>query len=148
MTTSLMKMRRHAVAALSIAAVLTIVPASISQAAPLVARRQAQVPARVCNFDWRKNTYQVRRLIRCAANHWNVPGGAGMALYIANRESKFHPTAYNPSGCAGIYQHMLRYWPGRAAAYGFRGWSAFNARANIIVTMRMVERSGWGPWGG
>jgi hypothetical protein len=71
-----------------------------------------------------------------------------MALYVANRESKFHPNAYNPSGCAGIYQHMLRYWPGRAAAYGFRGWSAFNARANIIVTMRMVNRSGWGPWGG
>ena len=147
MTTSLMKMRRHAVAAVSIAAVLTIVPASTSQAAVLGARRHAQVPAKICNFDWRKGTYQVRQLVRCAANHWNVPGGSAMALYVANRESKFHPNAYNPSGCAGIYQHMLRYWPGRAAAYGFRGWSAFNARANIIVTMRMVKRSGWGPWG-
>ena len=69
-----------------------------------------------------------------------------MALAIADRESHFEPHAYNPSGCAGIYQHQLRYWPGRAAAYGFRGWSAFNARANIMVTMRMVHLSGWGPW--
>jgi hypothetical protein len=145
--TTILKMRRHSVAALSIAAVLSIVPASTSQAGTLRARREAQVPAKICNYDWREGSYQVRRLIRCAANHWNVPGGADMALYVANRESKFHPNAYNPSGCAGIYQHMLRYWPGRAAAYGFRGWSAFNARANIIVTMRMVKRTGWGPWG-
>ena len=69
-----------------------------------------------------------------------------MALAVADRESQFRPNAYNPSGCAGIYQHMLKYWPGRAAAYGFPGWSAFNARANIIVTMRMVVQDGWGPW--
>ena len=147
MTTSHMKMRRHLVAALSIAAVLTIVSASTSQAGVLGARHHAQVPAKICNFDWRKGTFQVRRLVRCAANHWDVPGGATTALYVANRESQFHPNAYNASGCAGIYQHMLRYWPGRAAAYGFRGWSAFNARANIIVTMRMVKHNGWGPWG-
>ena len=146
MTEAMKKMRRHLVATLSIAAVLMIVPASNAQAATLGARRH-QVPAKICNYDWRKGTYQIRRLIRCAAHRWDVPGGADMALYVANRESKFHPNAYNPSGCAGIYQHMLRYWPGRAAAYGFRGWSAFNARANIIVTMQMVHRAGWGPWG-
>ena len=148
MTTSFMEMRRHLVAALSIAAILSIVPASISGAAELGSRRQAQVPNKVCNYDWRIGIFQVKQLIRCAATHWNVPGGAGLALYIAGRESHYRPNAYNPSGCAGIYQHMLRYWPGRAAAYGFRGWSAFNARANIIVTMRMVSRNGWGPWAG
>ncbi len=147
MTCHPIQRRRHLVAALSIAAVLTIVPASVSQAVTLGARHHAPASSKICNYDWQKGTYQVRRLIRCAANHWHVPGGASLALAIANRESKFHPNAYNPSGCAGIYQHMLRYWPGRAAEYGFRGWSAFNARANIIVTMRMVNRSGWGPWG-
>ena len=145
--TYLMKMRRHMLAALSIVAILSIVPASASQAATLGVRRHAQVSAKVCDFDWRKGTFQVKKLIRCAAEHWNVPGGADLALYIADRESHFHPNAYNPSGCAGIYQHMLRYWPGRATSFGFRGWSAFNARANIIVTMRMVHDDGWGPWG-
>lgn len=145
--TYLMKMRRHMVAALSIAVILSIVPASVSQAATVGARRNAQVSAKVCDYDWRKGTFQIKQLIRCAAEHWNVPGGADLALYIADRESHFHPKAYNPSGCAGIYQHMLRYWPGRAANFGFQGWSAYNARANIIVTMRMVHDDGWGPWG-
>ena len=138
------KMRRRLVAALSITGVLTIAPASLAQAE--IVREHHQVPAKVCSYDWQKGTWQVKQLIRCAATHWKVPGGPRMALYIADRESKFEPQAYNPSGCAGIYQHMLKYWPGRASAYGFPGWSAYNARANIIVTMEMVRRGGWGPW--
>jgi len=146
--THLTKTRRHIVAALCIAAILAIAPASSSGAAIPRAGRSSQVPASVCNYDWRKGTFQIRQLIVCAANRWPVPGGAAAALAIADRESNFQPGAYNPAGSAGIYQHLLRYWPGRAASYGFAGWSAFNARANIIVTMRMVNQGGWGPWGG
>jgi hypothetical protein len=137
-------LRRHAVAALLIAAILTVVPASISRAA--IPEGRYRVPPKICNIDWNKGTWQVKQLIRCAAAYWNVPGGAETALAIADRESQFRPQAYNASGCAGIYQHMLRYWPGRASVYGFPGWSAYNARANIIVTMRMVKQNGWGPW--
>jgi hypothetical protein len=145
-------MRRQILAALCIAAILTILPATMSQAVIPGMRHPvrspgAQAPNKLCNYDWQRGTWQVKQLISCAARHWSVPGGPAMALYVANRESHYQPRAYNPSGCAGIYQHMLRYWPGRAAAYGFRGWSAFNARANIIVTMRMVHLAGWGPWG-
>jgi len=136
--------RRHVVAALLITAVLTIAPASLARAA--VQETRYQVPAKICDIDWRKGTWQVKQLIRCAAAHWHVPGGADTALAIADRESRFRPIAYNPSGCAGIYQHMLEYWPVRASAYGFPGWSAFNARANIIVTIKMVKQGGWGPW--
>jgi hypothetical protein len=136
--------RRQAVAALTIAALLTVVPATVSHARTPEGRHQAQT--KICDYDWHKGTWHIKQLIRCAADHWNVPGGESTALAIAERESKFHPGAYNASGCAGIYQHMLKYWPGRAAAYGFSGWSAFNARANIIVTMRMVQQDGWGPW--
>lgn len=146
--TYLTKMRRHVLVALSIAAILAIVPTSSSGAAIPGLGRSSEVPARICDYDWRKGTYQVRQLIVCAADRWPVPGGAAMALSIAERESNLQPSAYNPSGSAGIYQHLLRYWPGRAATYGFPGWSAFNARANIIVTIRMVNRGGWGPWGG
>ncbi|MGZ5307138.1 MAG: transglycosylase SLT domain-containing protein [Actinomycetota bacterium] len=142
--TYLSTLRRHAVAALSIAAILTVIPATVSHAGIPQGRHEA--PAKICNYDWHKGTWQIKQLIRCAADHWNVPGGESTALAIADRESQFHPNAYNSSGCAGIDQHMLRYWPGRATAYGFSGWSAFNARANIIVTMRMVEQDGWGPW--
>lgn len=142
--THISTLRRHAVAALLIAAILTVVPAPISRAA--IPGGRLQVSGKICNIDWQKGTWQVKQLIRCAADYWNVPGGVDTALAIADRESRFRPRAYNPSGAAGIYQHMLHYWPGRARSYGFPGWSAYNARANIIVTMRMVKQAGWGPW--
>jgi hypothetical protein len=105
------------------------------------------VPAKLCPIDWRQSTWFVKQLIRCAAHHYGV--SADKAISIARRESMFDPHAYNASQCAeGIYQHLCRYWPGRAYDYGFKGWSAFNARANVIVTMRMVHRHGWWPWGG
>lgn len=108
-----------------------------------------RVPASVCPIKWHKGPWFVKQMVRCAARHYHVPGGAAHALYIANRESRFQPHAYNASsGAEGIYQHLARYWPGRSTTFGFHGWSAFNARANIIVAMRMVKAGGWGPWGG
>jgi hypothetical protein len=140
--------RHNLPVALLLTALLLIVPAVSANAASQDAR-YSWVPPKICKVDWRKGTWHVKKLIRCAADHWDVPGGAAKALYIANRESHFDPDAYNASsGAKGIYQHLSRYWPGRAYTYGFKGFSAYNARANIIVTMRMVKRDGWSPWGG
>ena len=140
--------RHNLSVALLLTALLLIVPAASATAASQEAR-YSWVPPKICPVDWREGTWHVKKLIRCAAQHWGVPGGVTKALYIANRESHFDPNAYNSySGAKGIYQHLNRYWPGRAYAYGFKGYSAFNARANIIVTMRMVKRYGWSPWGG
>ena len=101
----------------------------------------------VCAVDWRKGRFFVKQLIRCAAHHFGVD--VNKALAVADRESHYSPRAYNSWSCAsGIYQHLCTYWPGRATTYGFHDWPAFNARANIMVTMRMVRRGGWGPWGG
>ncbi|HJR96372.1 MAG TPA: hypothetical protein VJ979_00525 [Actinomycetota bacterium] len=133
----------------------TLVLTSVLLAAPAASlagaahAREIGVSPDVCRIDWRKGSWHVRQLVRCAANRWNVPGGARMALYIADRESNFEPRAYNSySGASGVFQHLSRYWGGRADAFGFDGWSAFNARANIMVTMRMVHRIGsWSPWG-
>jgi hypothetical protein len=105
-----------------------------------------EVSDRICPIDWRRSQHQVKNLVRCAARHWGV--SVRTALYVARRESNFRHRAYNDASCAsGIYQHLCHYWPGRARTYGFRDRSAFNARANIIVTMRMVRRGGWDPWG-
>lgn len=130
-----------------LALTLTLVPL-VSLAQPATAR-ETKVAEHVCQIDWRKGEWHVRSLIRCAAGRWHVPGGATMALYVADRESEFRPKAYNGySGASGIFQHLSRYWPGRADTFGFGGWSAFNARANIMVTMRMVHRQGnWSDWG-
>jgi hypothetical protein len=97
--------------------------------------------------------HRVEHLIDCAVRIWPVPGGTFYARAIAERESHMWPWAYNPSGCAGLFQQMLRYWPGRRATYWNRSWfwkvpSAFNARANVIVSIRMAHVGGWRPWGG
>ena len=98
-----------------------------------------------------------KRTIACAVEQWPVPGGLSYALAIADRESHFDPEAYNSSGCAGVFQHQVRYWSGRLgllerswySAWAWeRGISPFNMRANVIVAIRMAHSSGWGPWGG
>lgn len=100
---------------------------------------------RVCAIDWRDGPAEVERLIRCAARTWTVPGGPDYAVMVARCESRLDPrTVYY--GHHGVFQHMIEYWPARATAYGFDGWSPLNGRANIIVSIRMVHVGGWGPW--
>jgi hypothetical protein len=135
---------------LLLATMLLLAPAASARAGTTFETRSRGVPTRVCPIRWQKGPSYVRRLILCSARYYLVPGGPAKALAIAKRESRLHPRAYNPySGALGIYQHLRRYWPGRADMYGFRGWSGFNARANIMVTMKMVKHlRGWWPWGG
>ena len=143
----MIRRRRAFLATLVLAAVLSSAPAAPTQATiqrDVVGRPIAR---QLCPIDWRQGAWHVKQLIRCAADRYGL--SPEKALHIAWRESRFSPIAYNPSGqAAGIYQHLLRYWPERAAEFGFRNSSVFDARANIIVTMRMVHRFGWGPWGG
>jgi hypothetical protein len=115
-----------------------------TEASTTTARQHAR-PKRVCRIDWRDGRQEVMALIRCAARHFDV--SVSTALYVADRESNFQPRAFNSGSCAqGLFQHLCRYWPDRASDYGYRGWSAFNGRANVMVTMKMVRRYGWGPW--
>ena len=149
--TSIDLKRRRFPAALLFPATLLTIALTLALSNPLAAAartRETKIPASVCDYDWRKGEWHVKQLIRCAADRWRVPGGARMALYVASRESHYRPKAYNTySGASGVFQHLSRYWPGRADAYGFGGWSAFNARANIMVTMRMVRSTGdWSDW--
>jgi len=150
--TSIDPMRRRFPAAPFLVPMILALILVLTPAVPLVhvaSAREAEVPQHVCQIDWRRGEWHIRQLIRCAQHRWHVPGGASMALYVADRESELRPKAYNSySGASGIFQHLRRYWPGRSDAFGFGGWSAFNARANIMVTMRMVHREGsWSDWG-
>ena len=94
-----------------------------------------------------------RRLIRCAASHWIVPGGAAKAICIAGRESGLVPTARSAGGAyLGLFQHSARYWPIRYRTWANAGWhlrsSALSGRTNAIVTLRMVHaRGGWASAG-
>lgn len=142
MMQTIRNMRRSVGATLILTATLTILPAFT---APQV-EAYTYTPKRICDIDWREGRWHVKKLITCSARRWGV--NPQTALWVADRESDFRPNAFNSSSCAkGVFQHLCRYWDGRAYAYGFKDRSAFNARANIIVTMKMVRRYGWSPWG-
>jgi soluble lytic murein transglycosylase-like protein len=142
--TNAIRPRRATVATLILTALIVAFPVHASAATGEAT--YSFTPKKICAIDWRAGRREVKHLIRCAANHWGV--NPDKALTIAHRESLFDPDAYNSWSCAkGIYQHLCRYWPDRAYDYGFKGRSAYNARANIIVTMKMVRHYGWAPWG-
>ena len=145
MTTMIRKSRGLVAASILTAVIMSFPYATTSEAMVQRDRQRVVSTHKVCPIDWRKSTWHVKQLIRCAASHHGV--STKRSLYVAWRESRYRPSAYNAAGgAAGIYQHLLKYWPDRAADFGFRRWSAFNARANIMVTMRMVKHYGWGPW--
>jgi hypothetical protein len=105
----------------------------------------------LCAIRWYNNgsydTWAIKRIIRCAVHHFPVPGGASRALYVAHRESRFDPYARNGTN-KGIYQQGKKFWPDRYRKFGFDylKYNIYNARTNVIVSIRMVHRHGWGAW--
>lgn len=94
-----------------------------------------------------------RRLIRCATERWEVPGGADKAVCIADAESNLNPRATSAGGeYLGLFQHSAEAWPERLETWTRPAWgldeSALSGRTNAIVTARMVNENGWGPWEG
>jgi hypothetical protein len=109
---------------------------------------------------WRRDPERgkrmMQRLIACVFARL-APGQSVTALMIADRESSFWPWAQNPGSlkCSGLFQHILEAWPGRRAAYVWKGWfgrgvrpvSVFDPRANAIATAEMVGPEGdWSDW--
>ena len=78
------------------------------------------------------------------------PGRVDAALSVMNCESFGDPAITNPSsGAAGLFQHIPRYWPERAAAVGFPDASPYDAEANIAAAAWLVRvsiDSGLAPW--
>jgi len=133
-------MRRALVAALASASLL---------AGPSVGARAEEVPRHVCNYDWREGAWHLKQLIKCAARRWDSPGGPTKAVQVARCESHLDPDAYNSGGYAGLFQQATRYWPDRANRWGQPDRSVYNARANIIVSIRMARAlDSWSAWGG
>ncbi|HEV8564983.1 MAG TPA: hypothetical protein VGR41_08705 [Actinomycetota bacterium] len=147
--TTFTRWRRRFPAALSIAVALSFAPAAFTPTpeARAMTRRDSSISARFCDYHWREGPWHVKQLIRCSARRWHVAGGPDKAVAVARCESGFRPEAYNPGGYAGVFQQATRYWLDRSSRFGFRHWSVFNGRANIIVSVRMAHRYGWGGWG-
>lgn len=72
------------------------------------------------------------------------------ALSVMACESFGDPNLTNSySGAAGLFQHLQKYWPERAAGAGFPGASPYDGEANIAATWWLVSRSldlGFSAW--
>lgn len=135
-----------------VVAVAGVLVTLASVAAPAVAEHRPGPCAldRAENEDVRR---YVKRLIRCATGEWPVPGGAERAICIAEAESHLNPKATSEDGAyLGLFQHAAEAWPGRYRDWTEEDWElddrALNGRTNTIVTIRMVNANGWGPWRG
>lgn len=98
-------------------------------------------------IDWQHDT---AHFIRCAARAWKAPSTPGYVVSIARCESGLRPSAYNPNGHGGLFQHDTGAWSSRARKYlvplAFNagiGWA--NGEANTIVAIRMARSYGYWP---
>jgi hypothetical protein len=69
------------------------------------------------------------------------------ALRIIQCESRGDPNAKNRhSSASGLFQHLARLWPERAARAGFAGTDVFDPYANIAVAAWLLEHGGTSNW--
>ena len=89
---------RAIIAASILTAVIMSFPVATTSEAMVQRDATRAVPSRICPIDWRQSAWHVKQLIRCAASYHGV--GERKALYIAWRESRYRPSAYNAGGKA------------------------------------------------
>ena len=90
-------------------------------------------------------TGSVEAIIRAAAAEFGV--GGDLMVRIARCESGLNPAAVNASsGALGLFQHLPRYWPGRAAGLGYSSADWSNPTANARVSAVLLRDGGPGHW--
>ena len=113
----------------------------IALSLPVFGHKNHETPRCPDQPNPRSGPKKVAKYIRCVARH--VPGfEAQKAIEVGSCESGLDPKATNGPH-RGIFQHNVRYWPGRARDRGWAGHSAYEPAANIWVTAHMVREQGW-----
>ncbi len=147
--------RRAVAIAATVGAVATIsaLPAQAFTQGAATPRDERTGPCPLTRVDGETIQDFSRRIITCVADRWPVPGGAETAICIADRESGLIPTASSPTGLyLGLFQHSAAAWGDRYLEWTRPSWglkpNALNGRTNAVVTLRMVNAEGWGPWAG
>lgn len=153
---------RRAIALVLVTALFVLAPAAYAGAQalerPTWAGRFERIRYR--SLRWPRgefSTFENQLTVHAAAVRFGLP--EGRLICIVNRETggSWNEFAYNAdSGASGLFQHLRSYWSGRVSTY--RSWappklrirsgvSPFNARANVLVSARMLAAGGWGHWG-
>jgi hypothetical protein len=135
--------------------VVALVSITFAGFQPQAVTAKVRDPQRYCRTSegngW--SSRDVRQAIRCAVEHWNVPGGKRKALSVARCESGFDPhNTTSLSSAKGVYQFLDGTWAAVRRHYQDlrRRWnmarSVFNARANVVLAIRYAHAGGWSPW--
>ena len=74
------------------------------------------------------------------------PDDVETALRVAKCESNLDPSAWNPNGHGGLFQHAISAWDARAEAAGWAGADIFDAEANTAVSAWLRYKDGWWHW--
>lgn len=84
---------------------------------------------------------QVRALVR----HYFKAADVNQAVRVAWCESRFDPAASNVrTGGVGLFQHLPRYWPERAANAGFADAEPQNPEASVAAAAwEIYHGGGW-----
>lgn len=111
--------------------------------------RRSYKPAYATPYSASVNTKYSREEVKSIIDRYAQKYGvnADRANRIAQCESGYNPSAFNPSSAAsGVFQQLQRYWPDRANQYGRAEASVFDAEANIDVSMQMLSKGMWSHW--
>lgn len=138
--------------ALAAACLVVVALATVTTTAIAHTHREKSCRYRTLDGNEAWSQHEVRLTIACGARRYGVPFDTVLA--IAQRESGLRATAVNSSsGACGVYQHIPTWWPGRNAHHNrvsIPRWdvapSCFNARANVLVSLRMMAQGGWSHW--
>lgn len=129
--------------------------AAVAARDALAYRQTAGLLLRLCHEPWLSSymdgdSRPIKRMLACAVKLWPVPGGIDKAISVVDCESKFDPFAVNESGRhIGLFQHDRRYWLARWRRWGLDlgvPQNPTNAWSSIIVSVRIINRYGWGAW--
>jgi hypothetical protein len=108
-----------------------------------------------CRFQWMDRGVWTQHeedvTAWCVERKWPVFGGLAKLRAVISCESGWSRFAYNAGGpYVGLAQHALASWSSRVKAYEPTWWDLRpgwrNSRTQIVVTARMVQAEGWGPW--
>ncbi len=76
-----------------------------------------------------------------------LPGDVPWAMRVLRCESQGDAAAKNPrSTASGLFQHLARLWPERAARAGWPAADVFDPTANVAVAAWLYYTDGRGHW--
>lgn len=115
-------------------------------------RAEAMVHPLMCETSKPWSPTEVAQMVHCATRRFGGDANHIIAMGACESGLQWNETGNPPY--EGVFQYHPGTWASAAGRYWFPAWgrrhvqipSIFNARAQVIVTVRYVKAGGYGPW--